>query len=127
MKTASQVVRGIALLFLLALGTEVAMPGWYLDSMKDTKILEIRGETADSTKLGKDRYIVDNLDYVLAHHEWVVVNFSAYWCGDSHRYLPDYQKAAALPEYAGIFWTYAEIDGTVGNENFRSRFNLPGI
>ena len=104
-----------------------AMAQWYLRSLPEQSILEIRGETADTTRLGSDRYVEDNLDYVLKHHEWVAVNFSAYWCSDSREFLPAYQRAAVVPAYAGIRWCYAEVDGTRGNESFRERFALPGV
>jgi len=125
MKTAKCLV----VLTLVALWSEVAMAGWYLDSLKDARVIEIRGETADTSKVGKgtnDRYVEDNLNYLLANHEWVIVNFCAYWCGDCNNYIPDYVRASALPEHAGIRWCHADIDGTVGNESFRKRFELPG-
>lgn len=99
----------------------------YREYLSLAPIVEIHGETADSTQLGDDRYLEDNLDYLLAKHEWVLVNFSAYWCKDCRKFDPDYQAVAGLPKYKGIFFTKAEIDGTKGNENFRTRFALPGI
>ena len=99
----------------------------YRDIIKDARVVDVRGETADTTKLGNDRYVEDNIDYLLASNEWLAVNFSTYWCPDSRAFRPGYDSAAAMPKYKGIRWAYADIDGTVGNENFRKRFDLPGI
>jgi len=99
----------------------------YLGVIERSPIVEIRGETADTSQLGTDRFVQDNLDYLLANHEWVVVNFSAYWCGDSRVYRPGFDSVAAMPEYSDIRWAYADVDGTVGNEHFRKRFDLPGV
>jgi thiol-disulfide isomerase/thioredoxin len=106
---------------------ETASAQSYLGVIEESPIIEIRGETADTARLGIDRFVEDNLDYILDTHEWVIVNFSAYWCGDSREYRPDYDSVAAMPEYSGIRWAYADVDGTVGNENFRERFQLPGV
>ena len=99
----------------------------YREIIQDSPIVEVRGETADTTKLGSDRYVEDNIDYLLANNEWLAVNFSTYWCPDSRAFRPFYDSAAAMPNYHGIRWAYADIDGTVGNETFRKRFGLPGI
>jgi thioredoxin 1 len=105
-----------------------AMAGWYLDSIKTASVIEIRGESADTTvaKAAGDRYVEDNLDYVLANNEWVAINFCAYWCGDCNNFTPAFQKASTQPEYAKIRWAHADLDGVRGNENLRKRFNLPG-
>jgi thiol:disulfide interchange protein len=99
----------------------------YLGVIDRSPIVEIRGETADTSQLGTDRFVQDNLDYLLANHEWVAVNFSAYWCGDSRVYRPDFDSVAAMPQFGGICWAYADVDVTVGNESFRKRFDLPGV
>jgi hypothetical protein len=121
-------------IFLLAAGAVVSLAVGspasaqrYRDIIKDAHIVEVRGETADTTKLGNDRYVEDNIDYLLASNEWLAVNYSTYWCPDSRAFRPGYDSAAAMPKYAGIRWAYADIDGTVGNETFRKRFELPGI
>ena len=105
-----------------------AMAGWYLDSIKTATVIEIRGESADTTiaRAAGDRYVEDNLDFLLENHEWVAVNFCAYWCGDCNTFTPDFLKASTQPEYAKIRWAYADLDGVRGNENLRKRFNLPG-
>ena len=69
----------------------------------------------------------DNLDYLLKKNEWVLVNFSAYWCKDCRKFAPDFKAVSQMPEYKDILFAYAEVDGTKGNENFRTRFNLPGV
>lgn len=111
----------------LLLGGGEAHAQKYLRKIATSPIIEIRGETADSAALGADRYIEDNLDYVLKTNEWVAVNFSAYWCPDSDDFRPAFDSAATMTRYSGIRWVLAEVDGTRGNENFRSRFQLPGV
>jgi thiol-disulfide isomerase/thioredoxin len=110
------------------LTTENAVSGWYVDSLKSAPIIEIRGETADTAvaRAVGDRYIEDNLDYLLANNEWLIVNFCAYWCGDCNLFKPNFIKASQLPEYKSIRWAVADVDGVRGNENFRTRFSLPG-
>lgn len=114
-------------LLVLATGYGPAAAQSYLGVIDNSPIVEIRGETADTAQLGKDRFVQDNLDYLIAGNTWVIVNFSAYWCGDSRVYRPDYDSAAAMMEFKDIRWAYADVDGTVGNENFRKRFELPGV
>jgi len=99
----------------------------YLGVIDNSPIVEIRGETADTAKLGADKFVQDNLDYLIANNDWLIVNFSGYWCGDSRTYRPDYDSVAAMMQFKEIRWAYADVDGTVGNENFRKRFDLPGI
>ncbi|MEW5700874.1 MAG: thioredoxin family protein [Candidatus Zixiibacteriota bacterium] len=114
---------------MVVLMSEAGMAGWYVDSLKDARVVEIRGETADTLQVGKgkpDRYVEDNLDYLLANHEWLIVCFCAYWCGDCNNYKPDYVGASQQPEYAGIRWAWADVDGVVGNEGLRKGFELPG-
>lgn len=113
---------------ILMIATENAMAGWYVDSLKTAPVIEIRGETADTAlaREGGDRYIDDNFDYLLASNDWLIVNFCAYWCGDCNVFTPDYLKAATLPEYVGIRWATADVDGVRGNENLRKRFAIPG-
>lgn len=113
---------------IVMIAGETAMAGWYTDSIKTATIIEIRGETADSAAAREqgDRYIDDNLDYLLANNEWLIVNFCAYWCGDCNNFRPDFLKASEQKEYAGIRWAHADVDGVRGNENLRKRFNLPG-
>ena len=120
--------------FWLALMTAaVALPGGkvfaqkYREIINDAPIVEVRGETADTSKLGNDRYVEDNIDYLLASNDWLAVNFSTYWCPDSRAFRPGFDSVAAMPKYKGVRWAYADIDGTVGNEGFRKRFALPGI
>ena len=43
----------------------IAFGQHYRDIIKDARIVEVRGETADTTKLGNDRYVEDNIDYLL--------------------------------------------------------------
>jgi thiol-disulfide isomerase/thioredoxin len=114
-------------LLILTSVLESASAQSYLGVIEDSPIVEIRGETADTARLGDDRFVEDNLDYLLSTHAWVIVNFSAYWCGDSRAYRPDYDSVAAMAEYSAIRWAYADVDGTVGNESFRKRFQLPGV
>lgn len=122
---------GFALLltasFVISFKAEPASAQSYLGVIDRSPIVEIRGETADTTQLGKDKFVQDNLDYLIANNPWVIVNFSAYWCGDSRAYRPDYDSAAAMMEFKDIRWAYADVDGTVGNESFRKRFELPGV
>lgn len=99
----------------------------YRDYLKSHNFVYIHGETADSTQLEEDKYLEDNLDYVLKENEWVLVNFSAYWCKDCRKFDPSYREVAQLPRYKDITFAYAEVDGTKGNEKFRTRFALPGV
>jgi thiol:disulfide interchange protein len=99
----------------------------YRDYLKSSNLVYIHGETADSALLGDDKYIEDNLDYVLKNYPWVLVNFSAYWCKDCRKFDPDFRAVSQLPEYKDLIFAYAEVDGTKGNEHFRTRFNLPGV
>lgn len=99
----------------------------YRDYLKSSNFVYIHGETADSALLRDDKYIEDNLDFVLKNRPWVLVNFSAYWCKDYLKFDPDFRAVSQLPEYKDIMFAYAEVDGTKGNENFRTRFNLPGV
>ena len=99
----------------------------YKDYLKSSNFVYIHGETADSSKLSEDKYIEDNLDYLLQRHDWVLVNFSAYWCKDCRRFDPAFKTISQMPEYKNIIFAYAEVDGTKGNQNFRTRFNLPGV
>lgn len=116
-------------LVLLVVSTAVpTQAGWYTDSIKTAPIIEIRGETADTAqaRAAGDRHIDDNLDHLLANHEWLIVNFCAYWCGDCNAFQPDFIKASQLPEYISIRWAIADVDGVRGNEGLRKRFKLPG-
>ena len=99
----------------------------YRDYLQSSNLVYIHGETADSALLGDDKYIEDNLDFVLKNHPWVLVNFSAYWCKDCRKFDPDFKAVSQLPEYKDLIFAYAEVDGTKGNEHFRTRFNLPGV
>ncbi len=99
----------------------------YRDYLKFLNFVYVHGQTADSALLGEDKYMEDNLDYLLNNHEWVLVNFSAYWCKDCRKFDPDFKAISQMPEYNDILFAYAEVDGTKGNENFRTRFNLPGV
>jgi len=99
----------------------------YRDYLKSSNFVYIHGESADSALLGDDEYMEDNLDYVLKQSGWVLVNFSAYWCKDCRKFDPDFKAVSQLPEYKNVVFAYAEVDGTKGNENFRTRFNLPGV
>ena len=123
----SLLIVNIAMLFAIINDATVASAQSYLGVIDQSPIVEVRGETADTSQLGADRFVEDNLDYLLANHEWVAVNFSAYWCGDSRVYRPDYDSVASMMEFNGIRWAYADVDGTAGNENFRKRFELPGV
>ena len=116
-----------AVLFAITIKAPVGYAQSYLGVIDRSPIVEIRGETADTSQLGTDRFVQDNLDFLLANHEWVAVNFSAYWCGDSRVYRPDFDSVAAMLEFGGIRWAYADVDVTVGNESFRKRFELPGV
>lgn len=99
----------------------------YKEYLKLDNFVDIHGETADSSNLIEDKYLEDNLDYVLQNNEWVLVNFSAYWCKDCRKFDPDYREIAQIPKYKSIIFAYAEVDGTKGNEKFRQRFQLPGV
>lgn len=99
----------------------------YKEYLKLDNFVDIHGETADSSNLGEDKYLEDNLDYVLQNNEWVLVNFTAYWCKDCRKFDPDYRAIAQMPKYKNIMFAQAEVDGTKGNENFRQRFQLPGV
>jgi thiol:disulfide interchange protein len=116
----------LSVLFLLIAAPVQA--GWYTDSLKNAAVIEIRGESADSAeaKAAGDRYIDDNLDYLLANNEWLIVNFCAYWCGDCNVFQPDFIKVSQLPEYKSVKWAIADVDGVRGNEGLRKRFALPG-
>ena len=105
---------------------EKVYPKNYREILAAADVIEIHGETADSTQLEGDKYIVDNLDYILSNNKRVAVNFGAYWCKDCYNFDPYFREAAARPEYADVVFAYAECDGTKGNENFRNRFALPG-
>jgi thiol-disulfide isomerase/thioredoxin len=102
--------------------------GWYTDSLKTAAVIEIRGETADTAaaKAAGDRHIDDNLDFLLANNEWLIVNFCAYWCGDCNVFRPDFIRASQKKEYKSIRWATADVDGVRGNESFRKRYDLPG-
>ena len=99
----------------------------YRDYLQSSNFIYVHGESADSALLGDDKYIEDNLDFVLKKHPWVLVNFSAYWCKDCRKFDPDFRAVSQLPEYKDLIFAYAEVDGTRGNENFRTHFNLPGV
>ena len=53
--------------------------------------------------------------------------FLPYWCKDCRKFDPDFRAVSEMPEYKEIIFAYAEVDGTKGNENFRTRFALPGV
>lgn len=106
---------------------EKVYPKNYREIMAASRVIEIHGETADSAKLDGDRYIFDNLDYLLAHNPRVAVNFGAYWCKDCYKFDPYFKEAAQLPQYKNVVFAHAECDGTRGNEHFRDRFALPGV
>ncbi|HUU45135.1 MAG TPA: protein disulfide isomerase family protein [Acidobacteriota bacterium] len=114
-------------LFVLLAAASPAVAGWYTNSLADSVVVPIRGETADTAALGDDRYVEDNLDFLLSQHEWLIVNFSSYWCPDSDNFAPGYYETAHSDACPGLRWAYAEVDGTNGNENFRTRFELPGV
>jgi thiol-disulfide isomerase/thioredoxin len=106
---------------------EQAFPQNYREILAMAEVIEIHGETADSTMLGDDKYVVDNLDYIIANNQRVAVLFSAYWCKDCYKFDPWFKEAAAYPEFDDIVFASAEVDGTRGNENLRKRFELPGV
>lgn len=106
---------------------EKVYPKNYREIMAASKVIEIHGETADSTLKGDDRTIIDNLDFIIANNHRVAVLFSAYWCKDSYKFDPYFKEAAILPKFSDVIFAYAEVDGTKGNENFRKRFELPGV
>ena len=107
--------------------SEKSYPKNYREILAVSRVIQIHGETGDSTKLEGDKYIVDNLDYILAHNKQVAVNFGAYWCKDCYKFDPYFKEVAARSEYADVVFAYAEVDGTKGNENFRNRFALSGV
>lgn len=121
-------VPSVLLVLFLLLAAAPTQAGWYTDSLKTAAVIEIRGETADTAeaKAAGDRHIDDNLDYLLANNEWLIVNFCAYWCGDCNVFQPDFIKAAKKKEYKAIRWATADVDGVRGNEGLRKRFELPG-
>ena len=106
---------------------EKIYPKNYREIIASSSVIQIHGETADSTQKGDDRTIIDNLDFILANNHRVAVAFSAYWCKDSYKFDPNFKEAATLPEFNDVVFAYAEVDGTKGNENFRKRFELPGV
>ncbi len=106
---------------------EKIYPNNYREIIAASPVIAIHGETADSTQKGDDRTIIDNLDFILANNHRVAVAFSAYWCKDCYKFDPYFKEAASLPEFADVVFAYAEVDGTKGNENFRKRFELPGV
>lgn len=106
---------------------EPAFPKNYREILAMSEVIEIHGETADSTQLAGDKYLIDNLDYIVANNQRVVVLFSAYWCKDCYKFDPFFKLAATMPEFDDIVFAYAEVDGTRWNENFRTRFKLPGV
>ncbi|MCI0329622.1 MAG: thioredoxin family protein [candidate division Zixibacteria bacterium] len=130
MRRTAVAILGILVLALACAEKEAAeriYPKNYREILAASEVIEIHGETADSTKLEGDKYLVDNLDYILAQNKRVAVNFGAYWCKDCYKFDPYFREAAARPEYAGVVFAHAEVDGTRGNENFRNRFALPGV
>lgn len=106
---------------------EKVYPKNYREILAASDVIEIHGETADTTKLDGDRTVLDNLDYLLANNTRVAVNFGAYWCKDCYKFDPYFRETAGRPEYGDVVFAYAEVDGTRGNENFRDRFALPGV
>lgn len=106
---------------------ENVYPKNYREILAASPVIEIHGETADSARLDGDKYLFDNLDYLLAQNRRAVVNFGAYWCKDCYKFDPYFREVARLPQYRGVLFAHAECDGTRGNENFRSRFALPGV
>ena len=106
---------------------EPVYPKNYREILAGSKVIQIHGETADTTKLQGDKYVVDNLDYLLANNKRVAVEFGAYWCKDCYKFDPYFKETASLPQYKDAVFAYAECDGTRGNENFRNRFALPGV
>src|SRR3972149_838527 len=58
----------------------------YRDYVNSLNFVYVHGETADSALLGEDKYMEDNLDYLLKNRQWVLVNFSAYWCKDCRKF-----------------------------------------
>lgn len=121
----------IAFSVLIVLLLSFAAPtqaGWYTDSLKTAAVIEIRGETADTAKAkaAGDRYVEDNLDYILANNDWVIVNFCAYWCGDCRKFAPAFMKASKELADKPVRWATADVDGVRGNESFRKRYDLPG-
>ncbi len=106
---------------------ELIYPKNYREMLAMAEVIEIHGETADSTQLAGDKYLIDNLDYIVANNHRVAVLFSAYWCKDCFKFDSYFELAATMPEYDDIVFAYAEVDGTRGNENFRTRFELPGV
>lgn len=106
---------------------EQVYPKNYREMLAASDVIEIHGETADTTKLEDDRTVLDNLDYLLANNTRVAVEFGAYWCKDCYKFDPYFKEMAAKSEYADVVFAYAEVDGTKGNENFRDRFALPGV
>jgi len=106
---------------------EKTYPKNYREIIAASSVIQIHGESADSAQNADDRYIIDNLDYILANNDRVAVEFSAYWCKDSYKFDPYFKEVASLSEFADVAFAYAEVDGTRGNENFRKRFKLPGV
>lgn len=106
---------------------KAAFPQNYHEMLAMAEVIEIHGETADSIQLTGDKYLIDNLDYIVANNQRVAVLMSAYWCKDCYKFDPYFKLAATMPEYDDIVFAHAEIDGTRWNENFRKRFELPGV
>lgn len=123
-----QLVPSVLLVLFFLFFAAPVQAGWYTDSLKTAAVIEIRGETADTSaaKAAGDRHIDDNLDFLLANNEWLIVNFCAYWCGDCNVFQPDFIKASKNKEYKSIRWATADVDGVRGNEGLRNRFDLPG-
>ena len=99
----------------------------YTQYVKSTNYVYVHGETGSKDSLKDDPYLEDNLNYILETDDWVLVNFCAYWCKDCRKFDPDFRAVSQMPEYKEIIFAYAEVDGTKGNENFRTRFALPGV
>ena len=131
MSRLSKITTLAALLLLSACANhpehDTVYPKNYREILAASPVIEIHGETADSTQLGDDRYIIDNLDYILANNHRVAVEFGAYWCKDCYKFDPYFKEAAYMPEFADVVFAYVETDGTKGNESFRKRFELPGV
>src|SRR5574341_888890 len=100
---------------------KTAFPQNYREMLAAAEVIEIYGETSDSTQLAGDKYLIDNLDYIVANNQRVAVLLSAYWCKDCYKFDPYFKLAATMPEYGDIVFVRVEVDGTRWNENFRKR------
>ena len=53
---------------------------------------------------------VSQLDELLSKHEYVVVKFSAEWCGPCKRIHPLYEKCSNMEKYTSVCFLHVDVD-----------------